>query len=103
MSAGKFFATIYLNGEVASRCKIWIGGLSSQDSIGYYAGPTIPDRDNSFNDILTVLDSSEGLALTPSGMWIGRTSSAEKSELSPEESAEYLWRRFVEPLEWLGR
>ena len=103
MSASKFFATIYLNGEVASRCKIWIGGLGSQDSIGYYAGPTIPDRDNSFNDILTVLDGSEVLAMTPSGMWTGRTSSAEKSELSPQETAEYLWHRFVEPLEWLSR
>jgi len=103
VSASKFFATIYLNGEVASRCKIWIGGLGSQDSIGYYAGPTIPDRDNSFNDILTVLDGSEVLAMTPSGMWIGCTSSAEESELSPEETAEYLWHRFVEPLEWLSR
>jgi len=103
VSASKFFATIYLNGEVANRCKIWIGGLSSQDSIGYYAGPTIPDRDNSFNDILTVLDGSEVLAMTPSGMWTGRTSSEERSELSPEETAEYLWHRFVEPLEWLSR
>ena len=25
-------------------------------------------------------------------------SAAEKSELSPEETAEYLWRRFVEPV-----
>ena len=30
-------------------------------------------------------------------------SSAEKSELSPDETAGYLWRRFVEPLEWLNR
>lgn len=99
VSASKFLATIYFNGEVANRCKIWIGGLSSQDSIGYYASPTIPDGDDSFNDILTVLDGSEVLAMTPSGMWTGRTSSAEKSELSPQETAEYLWRRFVEPLE----
>ena len=103
MSTSKPVATVFLNGDAANRCKIWIGGLGSQDSIGYYAGPTIPDRENSFNDILTVLDGSEVLAMTPSGMWTGRTSSAEKSELSPEETAEYLWHRFVEPLEWLSR
>ncbi len=103
VSASKFLATIYLNGEVANRCKIWIGGLSSSDSIGYYAGRTIPDGDNSFSDILTVIDGSGALAMKPSGMWIGHTSSAEKSELSPEETAEYLWHRFVEPLERLNR
>lgn len=103
VSASKFFATIRFSGEVANRCKIWIEGLSSQDSIGYCAGPTIPDGDNSFNDILTVRHGSEVLAMKPSGMWTGRTSFAEKSELSPEETAEYLWRRFVEPLEWLNR
>ncbi len=103
VSASKFLATIYLDGEVANRCKIWIGGLSSSDSIGYYAGRAIPDGDNSFSDILTVIDGSGILAMKPSGMWIGHTSSAEKSELSPEETAEYLWRRFVEPLERLNR
>ena len=103
VTASKFLATVYLNGEAANRCKIWIGGLSSSDSIGYYAGRTIPDGDNSFNDILTVTDGSGILAMKPSGMWIGHSSSSEKSELSPEEAAEYLWRRFVEPLEWLSR
>ncbi len=103
MSASKFLATIYLNGEVANRCKIWIGGLSSSDSIGYYAGRTIPDSDSSFNDILTVVDSGAVLAMEPSGMWIRLNSSAEKSELSPDETAGYLWRRFVEPLQWLNR
>jgi len=103
VSASKFLATIYLNGEVANRCKIWIGGLSSLDSIGYYAGRIVPDGDNSFSDILTVIDGSGVLAMRPSGMWIGHSSSAEKGELSPEDTAEYLWRRFVEPLEWLSR
>ena len=32
VSASKFFATIYLNGEAANRCKIWIGGLSPSGS-----------------------------------------------------------------------
>ena len=34
----KFISTIYLNGEVSNKCKIWIGGLSSSDSIAYQAG-----------------------------------------------------------------
>jgi hypothetical protein len=34
----KFLSTIYIRGEVANRCKIWIGGLSSSDSITYQAG-----------------------------------------------------------------
>ncbi len=31
----KFLSTIYVRGEVANKCKIWIGGLSSSDSIAY--------------------------------------------------------------------
>jgi hypothetical protein len=53
--------------------------------------------------LLTVVEGNGILALKSSGTWIGHNSFAEKSELGPEETAEYLWRRFVEPLEWLSR
>jgi hypothetical protein len=34
----KFISTIYVNGEIAARCKIWIGGLTMSDSIAFQEG-----------------------------------------------------------------
>jgi hypothetical protein len=67
----KFLCTIYVRGDVAKRCKIWIGGLSSSDSIAYLEGRHITDSDNSLNDMLQVEDDGQSLGFKPSGMWFG--------------------------------
>lgn len=92
----KFTATIYLKGETAERCKVWIANAGSGPSIGYYSGRWIWDSDTSFNDSLTVTDNGGILVLTTFGMWSGQPEYLQKEHLSPEEASEYLWRRFTE-------
>lgn len=95
----KFVATIYIRGEVANRCKVWIGGLTSSDAIAYRQGQLSIDSDNSFNDFLSMADNKQVLGFRPSGMWIGASGYSEENLLTAEEAAEYLWRRFTEALE----
>jgi len=94
----KFVATIYVRGEVANKCKIWLGGLSSSDSIAYYAGQFAIEGDNSFNDMLSVADDKQSLGFRPSGMWYGSQQNNSEQLLTAEGSAEYLWRRFTDNL-----
>lgn len=94
----KFIATIYVRGEVANRCKIWIGGPSASDSIAYHTGQFSIDSDNSYNDILSVADDEQSLGFKPSGMWYSGQQSGRDEILTAEFAAEYLWRRFTENL-----
>jgi hypothetical protein len=94
----KFIATIYVRGEVANKCKIWIGGLSTSDSIAYQAGQFAIEGDNSFNDMLSVADDKQSLGFRPSGMWFGSQQNDRESILTAESTAEYLWRRFTDNL-----
>jgi hypothetical protein len=94
----KFLATIYVRGEVANRCKIWIGGLSSSDSITYQAGQFAIEGDNSFNDMLSVSDDEQSLGFRPSGMWFGSQQHDREQLLTAEHAAEYLWQRFTDNL-----
>jgi hypothetical protein len=94
----KFFATVYRYGDIANRCKIWVGGHGSSDSIAYYEGRTISDIDNTLNDFLSLDESKEELVFAPSGMWFGMPKELRKDSLVAEEVAEYLWRRFMEKL-----
>lgn len=94
----KFIATVYVRGEVANRCKIWLGGFISSDSIAYQTGQFNIDSDNSINDTLSVADNNESLGFRPSGMWFGGKQYAEDELLSAERVAEYLWTRFTDNL-----
>ena len=94
----KFFAKIYVNGEIKSQCKIWIGGISSSNSIAFYSGRIDIDNDGTMNDWLTVEENDFELDLKPSGMGFGRFSVSEKELLNKEKAAEYFWQRFTEYL-----
>jgi hypothetical protein len=91
--AQKFIAKIYLGGEIKNQCKIWIGGLSASDGIGYLENRFNVDIDNSLNELVTVVDDGFDLRL--------RFMLGDVSLFSPEEAAERLWRRFSSPLERL--
>lgn len=95
----KFLSTIYVNGEVSARCKIWIGGMSSSDSIAYHEGESPIDSDNSFHDMLSVADDEQALGFKPSGMSFRAAQYTQDQLLTAEQAAEYLWRRFTEALE----
>jgi TIR domain len=91
----KFVASVYVDGKLKQKCKIWIGGVHSSDSIAYAEGYNVGfDGDNSFNDWLTVKEGESDLGLEASGMWFGRSELA-KSILSSQEAGRYLWERFI--------
>ncbi len=94
----KYLAKIYINGDIKGQCKIWVGGISSSNSIAFYSGSIGIDNDGTMSDWLTVEHSDEKLGLKPSGMALGYHPSSEKTLLSPEEGAEYFWKRFTEYL-----
>jgi hypothetical protein len=93
----KFVATIYVRGEIGSRCKIWLGGPTSSNSIAYQRGEFSNESDNSFNDILSVADNEETLGFTGS-LWSGAYRDSPNQVLNAEQAAEHLWRRFTENL-----
>ncbi|MCX5845604.1 MAG: toll/interleukin-1 receptor domain-containing protein [Deltaproteobacteria bacterium] len=94
----KFLCTIYIRGEVANRCKIWLGGLASSDSIAYYDGQSSIDSDNSINDMLSVGDNEQVLGFKPSSFGFGRQEYSERDILTAEQAAEYFWRRLTDRL-----
>lgn len=94
----EFLAKIYANGNIKNQCKIWLGGLSSTDSIAYYEGKMINNAGNAFNESITIVEDGDQLKLRllMSLFWEG----GDKENFSAEEVAEALWRRFTKPLEW---
>ena len=94
----KFVSTIYVDGEVAARCKIWLGGPSSSDAIAYYEGESHNDTDSSFHDMISVADDEQALSFKPSGMWLRGADYTKEQLLTAEQVAEYLWQRFTERL-----
>lgn len=95
----KFIATIYLRGEVAKRCKIWIGGFMSSDSIAYQTGKFNIESDNSYNDMLSIVDDKHSLGFQPSGLLSIGQQFLENNILNSEQAAEYLWRSFTHNLD----
>lgn len=90
----KFVCSFYALGQLANRCKIWIGGPLSAESISYFEGRDVNyDSDTSCNDWLSIEITSEGIGFKPSSMWLGITQYQNAQVLSPEQGAEYLWRR----------
>lgn len=94
----KFVCSIYQNGGLLNKCKIWIGGPLSEDSIAYSEGSSGYKNDSSFNDWLTVNDDGFKLGLTASGFSINFNNDKEGKLLSSEEAAKYLWVRFTNRL-----
>lgn len=99
-TATDFAVEIFRNGKSSAACRIWLGGMMSSDSISYGEG-RISLGNNSCNEILSVNREPGDLSLRSlmgSGFGFGRGQEDIK-RLSPEEAADYLWRRFVSHLE----
>jgi len=92
----KFVCSIYQNGDLLNKCKIWIGGPLSEDTIAYCEGSVGYENDSSFNDWLAVKDDGFKLGLEASGFAINNDK--EGKLLSSEEAAKYLWVRFTNRL-----
>jgi len=95
--ARKFVCGVYRDGKRLGECKIWVGGPMFRDAISYVDGRFTNDDDSSLNDYVSIDDSGPELRLKLSGIALGswRPSS---DVVTAEVAAEYLWRRFTQPL-----
>lgn len=94
----KFVCSIYKSGVLLNKCKIWIGGPLSENTIAYSEGSSGYENDSSFNDWLTVNDDGFKLGLKASGFSMNINNNKEGKLLSSEEAAKYLWVRFTNRL-----
>lgn len=98
VDSSKFTATVYVRGEVANRCKIWVGGMVSSGSIAYSEGRHQVEGDNSINDQLFVEHNDQTLGFKPLGLGFGMSDYSGKGLLTAEQAAEYLWQRFIKSM-----
>lgn len=99
-TATEFMAEVFANGKSACRCRIWLGGMLSSDGISYSEGQW-HHGSNACNEILSVSDNEGELHITSlMGMAFGQLGKQfDMKRMSQEQAADYLWRRFVAPLE----
>jgi class 3 adenylate cyclase len=98
----KFTCEIYLNGQVRTRCKVWIGSMmgTPHECILYSEGYRSIDDDNSSNDMLLVQEDGQKMYLKSSfGAMFSRRGPDTTKPSSPEQVAEYLWLRLTQILE----
>jgi hypothetical protein len=99
-STSSFTAEIFENGKSRTRCKIWVSSEFGE-GIAFYEGNSWIGA-NAMNEILVVIEGEEQLLLSAqmSAITFGRVAEGlDLKHLSPQEGAEYLWRRFVQRIE----
>jgi TIR domain-containing protein len=98
-TATDFEAEIFLGGKSTCRCRVWMGGMIARDGIAYAEGSTRFSGD-ACNETLSVEVAQSELYLRA---LMGGFSQLERlfdlKRLTPQQAAEYLWRRFVTPLD----
>ncbi|MHC4144257.1 MAG: toll/interleukin-1 receptor domain-containing protein [Planctomycetota bacterium] len=94
----KFISTIYVHGEVESKCKIWIGGPMRSDSIAYSSGQLDIDSDNSCNGWLCISDDGSKLGFDTSGLWGLMPAGVDCTIVDTEKAAACFWRGFTDVL-----
>jgi len=88
-----FSATIYVQGEKKSSCRIWLDRGHLGD-IAYFANDS--GTDNSYNETLRAENDGYTMWLRPSGLQIF---SASRDRLSAQDASEYLWAMLVKRLQ----
>lgn len=101
ISAVEFTSEVFAHGKSVAVCRIWLGGMFSENGISYSEGRS-HFGSNSCNEVLTV-DTDDGelcLAATMGVFAFGAgLDQFDLKHLTREQAAEYLWRRFVARLE----
>lgn len=99
-SETEFSAEVFLLGKSTCRCRIWLGAFHSADGISYAEG-RIDYGSSACNEILSLSDD-QGILYMTSIMGMGFESGGDGIDLkrmTGEQASDYLWRRFVAPLE----
>lgn len=98
IDANTFSSAIYINGDLATECKISIRGQGfASKGINYSAHRS--SNNNSSNGSLTVSDDGYSLYLEPIGLSMMYNQQDSQNKLSHEGGAEYFWNVFVNPLQ----
>lgn len=95
-SAVEFTAEIFLHGKSASSCRVWQGGLFSNDGISYAEGRLSGDATN---EILTIAEGGELALSAMMGGFYRSEEDIDRKRMNEVQAFQYLWRRFVAPLE----
>lgn len=100
IDANHFTAMIYLNGKVASQCKIWLGGRNTfGGGICYSSNITL--NDNSMNDSISVETDGHIIYLKPLGLGLSfMNTNRENSNLTQEGASEYFWEMLIRNLQY---
>ena len=96
----KFYAEIYLEGELKTKCKIWVDKSFKSYSINYLEGNTITDfsSDGAFNDYAYLEDDGKELYFKISNMSSYHNPNINKDHADPIDVARYLWSIFIKNL-----
>jgi hypothetical protein len=97
MTTLDFMSRIYVQGDVRTQCRIWLGSNFMSNGICYSEGVHRLDT-NSINEVLSVEDNGEELRLKLGLFGISGVDISEKMA-TQQQAAEYLWKRFISPLE----
>jgi hypothetical protein len=101
-SQTEFIAKVFVDGKQRNGCHIWLGGMMGGNEIGYYEGKDFSMRSGALNEALTIAQDVNPLALSAlmkMGLWGQVTENLDLDHMTPEQAADYLWRRFVSKLE----
>lgn len=90
----RFTATAYRDGQKATACTIWIGGETFGSGINFAVNDS--GATSATNENLTVEAGDHGLHLRP---MLGGFRGQRDRTMTIEQAAEYLWERFIEPLQ----
>jgi len=100
-TATDFTAEAFVNGQSRCRCRVWQGGLASSDGISYAEGNLFHGT-NAANEILSIRDEDGELHLESlmGGIGFGHIErDFDLKHMTPDQAADYLWRRFLRPME----
>jgi hypothetical protein len=99
-AATDFTAEVFVNGQSRCLCRIWQGGMHSPNGISYAEGQLYHGT-NACNEILSISDDQSELHITALiGVGFGHIErSFDLKNMTQEQAADYLWRRFLLPLE----
>jgi hypothetical protein len=102
VSAVEFTAELFSRGQSVTACRLMLGNEGfGRDSITFAYGRST-FHTNSANEILSIADGEGELALGAmmSGFGFQKVISFDPKRMTSEQAAEYLWRLFVERLEY---